>query len=135
MTTHNPERCGWCHRHDHEHLTCAGPCPVAPIRVRWLCDEVWCTTCNHTHIPAIPTTTFACTGIQHAWTAPGRGDVIDGADPNLCDHCEQTPAAHAGCGFGAWEPGVAAVHAGDYPDHIVHPIHHATVPLPTIREI
>lgn len=30
------------------------------MRLRDLLDDVWCTACQHIHIPEIPATTFAC---------------------------------------------------------------------------
>lgn len=62
--------------------------------------EVWCLTCQHTHIPNIPTVTYVCTG----------------RDP-----------VTAGCGFGVWDSSIAAEHATDYPDHVVYPRVHTVV--------
>lgn len=36
----------------------------------------------------------------------------------------------ADCGFGSWDDEVAEGHATVLPDHVVHPLHHQTVPLP-----
>jgi hypothetical protein len=64
-----------------------------------LLDEVWCVTCQHTHIATIPATTFRCAG-------------------------DERP-----CGFGCWGATIASAHAASLPDHIVHPVLHQTVPL------
>lgn len=55
-----------------------------------------------------------------------------------CDHAHVAtiPAvtfACADCGYGGWIIQVAERHAASYPDHIVHPVHHQTVPLPRER--
>lgn len=64
--------------------------------LRQLYGFVWCTTCQHEHIPNIPVVSFAC-------------------GPR--------------CGFGVWSLDMAEQHATDYPDHLVHAVHHQTVPL------
>jgi hypothetical protein len=60
-----------------------------------LLDEVWCLTCDHTHIGTIPVTTFRCAG--------------DNDQP---------------CGFGCWGIRVAEAHAETCPSHIVYPLQH-----------
>lgn len=82
---------------------------TAADRLHPLVDHVWCLTCAHTHIPAIPQVTFRC----HAPLPEGHQTVPDGT---------------SGCGFGVWSLTVAADHADAFPDHIVHPVHHQTVP-------
>ena len=34
------------------------------------------------------------------------------------------------CGFGCWSLDLAERHATGYPDHLVHPVHHQTIPDP-----
>lgn len=59
------------------------------------------------------------------------------ADDVWCLTCEHVhipsiPAVThvcADCGFGQWDLGIAEWHANAYPDHIVYPLHHRTVPL------
>lgn len=70
------------------------------MTTRRLLDDVWCRTCQHIHVATIPVVTFRCAG------GP--------------DH---------GCGYGGWWVTEAAQHASDYPDHIVYPKHHETVPF------
>ena len=69
-----------------------------------LLGSVWCTTCQHTHIPDIPATTFMC-----------AGDAL------------------SGCGFGSWSSDVAENHATNVRSHVVYPVSHVTVPDPGPR--
>ena len=46
-------------------------------------DHVWCTTCEHHHIPTIPAVTYACTDCGFgAWEL----DVAENHATMLCDH-------------------------------------------------
>lgn len=71
------------------------------MTTRRLLDDVWCRTCQHIHIATIPVVTFRCAG-------RGQGQ---------------------GCGYGGWWVNEAGRHAEEWPDHIVYPEHHETVPL------
>lgn len=66
-------------------------------------DEVWCITCEHTHIPTIPVVTYLCLG---------------GVDD---EH---------GCGWGQWLPTDAMAHERFNTGHRTYPVMHQVVANP-----
>lgn len=79
-----------------------GPCPPAPRK------QLWCLTCEHTHNADIPEVTWRCHGGYE------RVNRIMGV-PEV----ELRP-----CGFGSWDPVVAAEHEELAPGHAVYRLGH-----------